>query len=175
MNKDLYTPKKKAMPEVPGVRLVQHNYRDMGLLDGPFIDRLYISVVEQIDDAVTEECAKIAHEAGIGQHIVLNKKFIADAIREKLEAQQVIDPAKLNNHDMVWLEERREGKPSWIYPVKITYVGRDDARPFIEIGYFGNDDWDNFYLCEYNRSWRCWKIKPSDEICNATEWEASDE
>ena len=166
MNNDLYTPKKKVMPEVPGMRLVQHNYHDIGLLDGSFVDKLYISVVEQIDDAM-----KIAHEAGIGQHILLNKKFIVDALQEKLEAQQVIDPAKLNDYDIVWLEERRIGKPNWVYPVKIAYICRDTARHFIEICYFGNDDWDNFYLDEYNRSWRCWKSKPSDEACNAAKWE----
>lgn len=85
MNNDLYTPKKKVMPEVPGMRFEQRNYYDISLLDGSFADKLYISVVEQIDDAIVAECVKIAHEAGIGQHILLNKKFIADAIREKLE------------------------------------------------------------------------------------------
>ena len=171
MNNDLYTPKKKVMPEMPGMRLIQRDYCETGLLDGSFVNKLYISVVEQIDDAIVAECVKIAHEAGIGQHIVLNKKFIVDAIREKLESQQVIDPAKLNIRDVVWLEEKRISKPNRVFPAKIVYVGRDDARPFIEIGYFGNDDWDNLYLDEYNRSWRCWKNKPSNEVCNAAEWE----
>lgn len=93
MNNDLYTPGKKAMPEVPGARFVQHNYHDIDLLDGSFVDKIYISVVEQIDDAIVAECVKIAHEAGLGQGIVLNKKFITDAIREKLERANNDAPA----------------------------------------------------------------------------------
>ena len=110
MTNDLYTPKKKVMPEVPGMRLVQHNYHDIGLLDGSFVDKLYISVVEQIDDAIVAECVKIAHEAGIGQHILLNKKFIVDAIQEKLEAQQVINDARPVDAEVVrhgrWYQKR---------------------------------------------------------------------
>lgn len=110
MSKDLYTPKKKVMPEVPGMRLVQHNYYDIGLLDGSFVDKLYISVVEQIDDAIVAECVKIAHEAGIGQHILLNKKFIVDAIQEKLEAQQVINGARPVDAEVV----RHEGNTTFV-------------------------------------------------------------
>ena len=108
-NNDLYTPKKKVMPEVPGVRFEQRNYYDIDLLDGSFADKLYISVVEQIDDAIVAECVKIAHEAGIGQHIALNKKFIADAILEKLEAQQAINNVQPVDADVV-----RHG--GWIHP-----------------------------------------------------------
>lgn len=49
------------------------------------ITRLYADVVDMTDNTIVDACVKAARQAGINDVYLLDKKFVLDAIREKIE------------------------------------------------------------------------------------------
>lgn len=62
------------------------------------IERIQAKAVERaamdLDNAVHKACIEAAREAGITELILVDKQFVADAIREKLERMKEDEAAK---------------------------------------------------------------------------------
>ena len=187
---DLFKPKTKKMPDVkiPDVNVFPFEFSDR-VFDDPLMlrektNRLFIQQVEMIDNAIAGECVKIATDAGIVCAINLNKRFIADAIREKLDRQKPITCAEAIDHDFmcdadgikpVWIEGRShagEGDSGWILVDTNRQEILNPSREFQRHEFFPAGD----RFANLNpKSWRCWRCKPTDEARAAAEWEVSDE
>ena len=50
-----------------------------------FTTRLYADVVDMTNNAIVDACVKAARQAGINDVYLLDKQFVLDAIREKIE------------------------------------------------------------------------------------------
>lgn len=48
-------------------------------------------LIDMKNEAIVQECIKAANEAGITDLLLLDKKFIVDAIREKMEREGLMD------------------------------------------------------------------------------------
>lgn len=47
--------------------------------------RIYADVVDMTDNTIVDACVKAARQAGINDAYLLDKQFVLDAIREKIE------------------------------------------------------------------------------------------
>ena len=70
----------------------------------------------------------------------------------------------------IWIEEERGTLciccPE--YEPDLGYDSRDDSA---RVAYMGTDSFKWFYLRDYNKTWRCWTEKPTDEQRENIPWE----
>lgn len=63
-----------------------------GMFDGGYkiTEKIMVRAVDMIDKLITDEIIRIAEEAGVTELYLPDKQFIAEAIREKMEREQVV-------------------------------------------------------------------------------------
>ena len=69
-------------------KLMRYTLKDVGLDEGDpthIIQRLRAQVADMTDDAIVEACVNAARDAGINSLYLLDKTFVVDAIREKIQ------------------------------------------------------------------------------------------
>lgn len=69
-------------------KLMRYSLKDIGLDEGDpthIIQRLRAKVADMTDDAIVEACVNAARDAGINSLYLLDKTFVVDAIREKIQ------------------------------------------------------------------------------------------
>ena len=69
----------------------------------------------------------------------------------------------------VWIEEER-GTLCICCSEYEPDLGYDDRGDSVRITYMGTDYMNWLYLRDYNKTWRCWTEKPTDEQRKAVEW-----
>lgn len=72
--------------------------------------------------------------------------------------------------NFVWIEEI-QGTLLFCYPEYEPDLGYDNKEDSVRVAYMGTDYFKWFYLRDYNRTWRCWTEKPTDELREITKWD----
>jgi hypothetical protein len=73
---------------------------------------------------------------------------------------------------VMWLEEF--GKQFPLHVVILKWDEDDwqgEPNNIVNVYYFGTDEFDQFSLTDYNKAWRCWTHKPTDEQREAVKWD----
>jgi hypothetical protein len=74
---------------------------------------------------------------------------------------------------VMWLEEF--GKQ---YPLHVVVLKWDEddwqgePNNIVNVYYFGTDEFDQFSLTDYNKTWRCWTDKPTKTQRMGAAWDA---
>ena len=126
--------------------------------DNPFtIQKISAVVADMTDQAVYQAIIQSARESGITDLYLMDKQYVADALREKAERD---DPKPLT------IEELRHmhGEPVWVDDEKtwgiinIDDYGQWKGKPFITFYYKSvRCDWDI-----ERRGLKCYRYKPKE-------------
>lgn len=68
--------------------LTYSNFEDTPLYK--MTEKLMVQAVDRREQAITDEVIRVAKEAGVTELYLLDKQFIVEAIREKMEREQVV-------------------------------------------------------------------------------------
>ena len=74
---------------------------------------------------------------------------------------------------VMWLEEF--GKQNSLHVVILKWDEDDwsgNPNNFVNVYYFGTDEFDQFSLTDYNETWRCWTDKPTEMQRMGAAWDA---
>lgn len=174
--KDLFEPKTKKWPlmridiERPPIEEL-HLCKHITEIPNPCSGDVYrwnavAMAVERIDDAIMKTIAEVARETGIDTVFLMDKQFVADALREKLEGFTPLEfgPATSSN-DPLYVECRSNGA---VFCADVVI----DQCGCVRCDRFG--DLPSLWLpfIDYNRTWRCWTRRPTDKERAAAKWEA---
>ena len=74
---------------------------------------------------------------------------------------------------VMWLEEF--GKQFSLHVVILKWDEDDwqgEPNNIVNVYYFGTDEFDQFNLTDYNKTWRCWTDKPTETQRMGAAWDA---
>ena len=85
--KDLYLPKKKSGIEIPSFTpMMRFEFPENIQFDINTITRqIHVEFVEEVENDIVAAIATMARNAGVSDLYILYKKFVLDALREKME------------------------------------------------------------------------------------------
>lgn len=126
------------------------------------IKRIEAAAIDMTDNLIFQAIIQAAKEAGVTDLYLIDKKFAADAIREKLERE---DPKPLTIEEL----KQMQGEPVWVKPLNADAVkGKgqwcvidfyknsfDALIPGIDNTWYESED--------YGKTWVAYRHKPKED------------
>ena len=81
--------------------------------------------------------------------------------------------ATLNVDGIAWLEVRDVPREEWEGYYQPKLAMRVDGTEYFQLYYIGSQYPHSPETTDYNKTWRCWSHKPTDEERSAAGWETS--
>ena len=148
--------------------------------------RTVAEAIEQLDWYFTSDDGSAAENETKAAYAVI-KQTVNDIVnllweqKPRVLTMSEVERIGANNHSafnndgltVMWLEEF--GKQ---YPLHVVILKWDeddwngDPNNFVDVYYFGTDEYDRFGLTDYNLTWRCWTDKPTELQRMAVKWYA---
>jgi len=129
----------------------RYNLNDIGLdVDDPthIIQRIRAEVTDMTDNTIIDACIKTAKEAGINNLYLMDRQFVMDALREKIQRTQQETPR--------WISVEDEYPDSKLKVLVIVYedmydMGEIKPCPAVHTAYTRGEDegWFDWYSDEH--------------------------
>ncbi len=124
------------------------------------VKRIQAAAIDMTDNLIVQAITQAAKEDGVTDLYLIDKKFAADAIREKLERENpqllTIEDLKQMNGEPVWVEELTQihDHTGWAL-VKVDDSGICKGIPYVKCD-----------ICTWNvvtRNLHCYRYKPKED------------
>lgn len=93
------------------------------------------------------------------------------------DAQAVADALALLKEQeprVLTLEEALKANPVWFEThglVSPAIIDHGESKAGFCVIVFGEDNWNDYPISQYNKTWRCWTSRPTDEQRKAVKWD----
>lgn len=132
-------------------KIMHFHLNDFALEDGPvqrIVAKIKAEVADMTDDAIVDACVKAAREDGISDLYLLDKKFVLDAIRDKIQGTRQGFPR--------WISVEDEYPDSKLKVLAIVYedmydMGEIKPCPAVHTAYTRGEDegWFDWYTGDW--------------------------
>lgn len=129
-----------------------------GLLDD-HAQRIQAAAIDMTDNLIVQAITQAAKEEGVTDLYLIDKKFAADAIKEKLERE---DPKPLTIEEL----KQMNGEPVWVY--ELSELIDQTGWALVEVadrGSYKGIPYVKCHICTWDVSFRglhCYRHKPKE-------------
>lgn len=127
-------------------------------------------ILRQMEICTSSINGKCPNDCPLRQVDFCTRYIIKDALKllKLLKTQEVQEPRAITP------EEVLKANPVWFEThglISPAIIDHGESKAGFCVIVFGADNWNDYPIDQYNKTWRCWTARPTEEEKRAVKWD----